>query len=147
MNGLPHAVEQVSNAFTAAGSAAAGFAGGFAGAHALVQYTKTRKSTARAYSISIATFRYLASVIAILTHPAGSYVYSSLIIRVGGQMRLSCRFRGQILDHRPGRAGRRPPSASMARAMRAAGLWNPKAIRVMTLILVFTDSIRPLLSP
>jgi hypothetical protein len=26
-------------------------------------------------------------------------------------------------------------------------LWNPKAIRVMTLILVFTDSIRPLLSP
>src|ERR1035441_4058430 len=63
------------------------------------------------------------------------------------QMRLSCRFRGQILDHRPGRAGRRPPSASMASPMRAAGLWNPKAIRVMTLILVFTDSIRPLLSP
>src|ERR1035441_7832189 len=88
MNGLPHAVEQVSNAFTAAGSAAAGFAGGFAGAHALVQYTKTRKSTARAYSISIATFRYLASVIAILTHPAGSYVHSSLIIRVVGHMQV-----------------------------------------------------------
>jgi hypothetical protein len=35
----------------------------------------------------------------------------------------------------------------MASPMRAAGLWNPKAIRVMTLILVFTDSIRPLLSP
>jgi hypothetical protein len=35
----------------------------------------------------------------------------------------------------------------MARAMRAVGLWNPKAILVMTLILVFTDSIRPLLSP
>jgi hypothetical protein len=35
----------------------------------------------------------------------------------------------------------------MARAMRAAGLRNPEAIRVMTLILVFTDSIRPLLSP
>ena len=35
----------------------------------------------------------------------------------------------------------------MARPMRAAGLWNPKAIRVMTLILVFTDSMRPLLSP
>src|SRR5450631_2273024 len=43
--------------------------------------------------------------------------------------------------------GRRPPSASMARPIRAAGLWNPKAMRVMTLILVFTDSIRPLLSP
>ena len=35
----------------------------------------------------------------------------------------------------------------MASPMRAAGWWNPKAIRVMTLILVFTDSIRPLLSP
>src|SRR5258708_5290324 len=35
----------------------------------------------------------------------------------------------------------------MARPMRAAGLWNPKAIRVMTLILVFTDSMRPLLRP
>jgi hypothetical protein len=35
----------------------------------------------------------------------------------------------------------------MASPMREAGLWNPKAIRVMTLILVFTDSIRPLLSP
>src|SRR5260370_30597673 len=34
----------------------------------------------------------------------------------------------------------------MARPMSAAGLWNPKAIRVMSLILVFTDSIRPLLS-
>ncbi len=31
----------------------------------------------------------------------------------------------------------------MARAMRAAGLRNPNAIRVMTLILVLTDSIRP----
>src|ERR1035437_6365210 len=59
----------------------------------------------------------------------------------------SCRFRGQILGHLPGRAGRRPPSASLASPMRAAALWNPKAIRVMTLILVFTDSIRPLLSP
>jgi hypothetical protein len=35
----------------------------------------------------------------------------------------------------------------MASPMRAAGLRNPKAMRVMTLILVFTDSIRPLLSP
>jgi len=31
----------------------------------------------------------------------------------------------------------------MARPMRAAGLWKPNAIRVMTLILVFTDSISP----
>ena len=31
----------------------------------------------------------------------------------------------------------------MARPMRAAGLWNPKAIRVMTRILVLTDSILP----
>jgi Phage integrase family len=31
--------------------------------------------------------------------------------------------------------------------MSAVGWWNPKAILVMTLILVFTDSIRPLLSP
>ena len=64
-----------------------------------------------------------------------------------GHMRPSCRFRGWFSDHLPGRAGRRPPSASMASPMRAVGLWNPKAIRVMTLILVFTDSIRPLLSP
>ncbi len=34
----------------------------------------------------------------------------------------------------------------MARAMRAAGEWNPNAILVMTRILVLTDSIRPLLS-
>ena len=54
---------------------------------------------------------------------------------------------GWFGDHLPGRTGRRPPSASMASPMRAAGWWNPKAIRVMTLILVFTDSIRPLLSP
>ncbi len=31
----------------------------------------------------------------------------------------------------------------MASPMRAAGSRNPKAIRVMTLILVLTDSIRP----
>ena len=31
----------------------------------------------------------------------------------------------------------------MARPMRAAGLWNPKAIPVMALILVLTDSMRP----
>jgi hypothetical protein len=31
--------------------------------------------------------------------------------------------------------------------MRAAALWNPNAILVRTRILVFTDSIRPLLSP
>ena len=35
----------------------------------------------------------------------------------------------------------------MARAMRAAGLWNPKAMRVMTRILVLTDSMRPLVRP
>src|ERR1035438_8229527 len=63
------------------------------------------------------------------------------------QMRPSCRLRGWIGDHLPGSGGRRPPSASIARAMSAVGLWKPKAIRVMTLILVFTDSIRPLLSP
>jgi retron-type reverse transcriptase len=68
-------------------------------------------------------------------------------VRVTRQLRPSCRFRGRVVDHLPGRSGRRPPRASMARPMRAAGLWNPKAIRVMTLILVFTDSIRPLLRP
>jgi hypothetical protein len=35
----------------------------------------------------------------------------------------------------------------MARPVRAAGLWKPKATRVRTRILVFTDSMRPLLSP
>jgi hypothetical protein len=35
----------------------------------------------------------------------------------------------------------------MARAMSAAGLWNPKEILVRTRILVLTDSMRPLLSP
>src|ERR1017187_2720327 len=62
-------------------------------------------------------------------------------------LRPSCRLRGWIGDHLPGSGGLRPPRASIARAMSAVGLWNPKAIRVMTLILVFTDSIRPLLSP
>lgn len=62
-------------------------------------------------------------------------------------LRPSCRIRGLNKDHLPGSAGRRPPSASMARAMSAAGLRNPKAIRVMTRILVLTDSILPLLSP
>jgi len=32
----------------------------------------------------------------------------------------------------------------MARAIRASGLWNPYATRVMSRILVLTDSIRPL---
>src|SRR6266487_6414033 len=64
-----------------------------------------------------------------------------------GQMRPSCRLRGCVSDHLPGRAGLRPPRASMAKPIRAVGLWNPKAIRVMTLILVFTDSMRPLLRP
>jgi hypothetical protein len=36
---------------------------------------------------------------------------------------------------------------SMATAMSAAGLRNPNAIRVVALILVLTDSIRPLLRP
>ncbi len=35
----------------------------------------------------------------------------------------------------------------MARAMRALGDLNPKAMRVMSLILVLIDSMRPLESP
>src|ERR1019366_4710043 len=59
----------------------------------------------------------------------------------------SCRSCGWIGDHLPGSGGLRPPRASIARAMRAAGLWNLYEILVRTRILVFTDSIRPLLSP
>ena len=40
-----------------------------------------------------------------------------------------------------------PPRLSIARAMRASGDVNPKAMRVMSLILVFIDSTRPLERP
>jgi hypothetical protein len=66
---------------------------------------------------------------------------------VDRHLRPSCRLRGWFGDHLPGSGGLRPPRASIASATRAAALRNPKAIRVMTLILVFTDSFRPLLSP
>jgi hypothetical protein len=66
---------------------------------------------------------------------------------VDGHLWPSCRLRVCVSDHLPGRAGLRPPRASMAKPIRGVGLWNPKAIRVMTLILVFTDSMRPLLRP
>jgi len=55
----------------------------------------------------------------------------------------SCRVVGGLLIIFRGTGGLSLPRASMARPTRAAGLWNPKAIRVMTLVLVFTDSIRP----
>ncbi len=48
---------------------------------------------------------------------------------------------------RPGRAGRWPPRLSMSRAMRAGMDRNPNAMRVMSRILVFTDSMRPLDRP
>ena len=45
---------------------------------------------------------------------------------------------------RPGSEGRGPPKESLARAMRASGNLNPKAIRVSRRILVLVDSIRAL---
>ena len=48
---------------------------------------------------------------------------------------------GQV---RPGRAGRWPPRASMARAIRASGFLNPKAMRVRSRILVLVDSMSAL---
>ena len=45
---------------------------------------------------------------------------------------------------RPGRAGRWPPRLSMASAISASGERNPNATRVMSRILVLTDSMRPL---
>jgi hypothetical protein len=48
---------------------------------------------------------------------------------------------------RPGSEGRWPPRESIARAMRASGDLNPKAIRVSRRILVLVLSIRPLDRP
>ena len=48
---------------------------------------------------------------------------------------------------RPGSVGRSPPRASMASAMSASAEWNPNAIRVISRILVFIDSMRPLDKP
>ncbi len=48
---------------------------------------------------------------------------------------------------RPGKAGRLPPRLSMARAMSASGDAKPKAMRVMSRIIVLMDSIRPPASP
>lgn len=48
---------------------------------------------------------------------------------------------------RPGSTGLWPPRESITRAIRASGDLNPKPIRVISLIFVFIDSIRPLESP
>src|SRR5664280_1650529 len=63
-------------------------------------------------------------------------------------MRLLCWIRGhdQVIA-RPGRGGHMPPRSSMARATRASGERNPKAMRVRSRSFVFTLSTRAFDSP
>lgn len=51
------------------------------------------------------------------------------------------------VGHRPGSAGRWGPRVSIARAMSASADLKPNAIRVMSLIFVFVDSMRALERP
>src|SRR5664280_2171947 len=64
------------------------------------------------------------------------------------QKRLLCWIRGhdQVIA-RPGRGGHMPPRSSMARATRASGERNPKAMRVRSRSFVFTLSTRAFDSP
>src|SRR5664280_500822 len=61
---------------------------------------------------------------------------------------LLCWIRGhdQVIA-RPGRGGHMPPRSSMARATRASGERNPKAMRVRSRSFVFTLSTRAFDSP
>jgi hypothetical protein len=63
-------------------------------------------------------------------------------------MRLLCWIRGhdQVIA-RPGSGGHSPPRSSMARATRASGERNPKAMRVRSRSFVFTLSTRAFESP
>src|SRR5450759_1518993 len=66
----------------------------------------------------------------------------------GRQFRLLCWIRGhdQVIA-RPGKGGHMPPRSSMARATRASGERNPKAMRVRSRSFVFTLSTRAFDSP
>src|SRR5664280_2209363 len=86
------------------------------------------------------------------TWKAVHYFATDDVVRVERQgcihFRLLCWIRGhdQVIA-RPGRGGHMPPRSSMARATRASGERNPKAMRARSRSFVFTLSTRAFDSP